>query len=68
MKGECDGCGLKRPVEVYDLTHTGQNRSMALCKSCEDVAGVPELRMSSHGKLLLAVNSKLDLLLARKKK
>lgn len=68
MKGECTGCGVRRELTGYDMSHTGQQRAMHLCPSCADTLGLVDLMRDPQGKLLLKINSKLDLLLARRKK
>lgn len=68
MKGECNGCELKRELTKYDMSHRGPGVDKWFCDSCANVLGVHELQWDYQGKLLLQVNSKLDLLLRRNKK
>jgi hypothetical protein len=68
MKADCNGCGLKRTVTEYDLSHRGPGTPQKLCLSCADTLGVYELMHSAEGKLLLTINSKLDLLMRRHKR
>jgi hypothetical protein len=68
VKGACDGCTLKRTLTEYDLSHRGPGRPVKLCHSCAGTLGVYETMRTYEGKLLLMINSKLDLLLRRNKR
>ena len=67
MKGPCDGCDVKRTLTEYDLSHRGPGGPVNLCSSCGDTLGIYDLMRSSEGKLMLKINSKLDILGRRKK-
>lgn len=70
MKGECQGCGLTRALTRFEgMKSPSLNEpDQELCASCADVHGVPQLRMDYVGRLLLTVNSKLDLLRVKPKR
>ena len=64
---DCEGCGLKRRLTRYDGRQytTRMDPDSWLCLSCANVLGVTTLTMGYEGKLLLQINSKLDLLMRK---
>lgn len=72
--GECEGCTVKRKLSMFEIrfygsTPGGHLRETWLCESCSKVLGLHELLGADNyvGKLLLMVNSKLDLMKRRRK-
>ena len=66
-KGECEGCQVKRTLIFYEGRQfpTRKEPDMWLCISCANTVGIAQTMLDYNGKLLLAINSKLDLLLHR---
>jgi hypothetical protein len=68
-KAECDACTLVRTVTVYEAslpdTTVLPERDRELCDSCASVHFIDELQSSAQGRMLLMVNSKLDMLLGK---
>jgi hypothetical protein len=71
--GECEGCTLKRKLSRFDIRFYGSEpggtlRETWICTSCSKVIGLHELMTGDYtARLMLMVNSKLDMLLARKR-
>ena len=69
--GECEGCTVKRRLTMFEVRFYlsepgGTLKETWLCTSCSQVQGLHGLMMGGYeGKLLLMVNSKLDLLLKK---
>ena len=68
MKSVCHGCNIKRTVTEYDLSNRGPGRLVNLCLSCANTVGLYDMMHTHEGKMLLQINSKLDLLLRRGKR
>ena len=62
----CRACSLERATKDYDMGTAGNAHMMGLCVSCANVVGLSELLRTTEGKMLLTINSKLDILLRKK--
>ena len=60
---ECDGCRQKRKLTKY--SELDERQARFYCTTCADVGGLEDLINTPEGQLLVEINSKLDMLMAR---
>lgn len=63
---ECGACFVKRICTEYDLGVLGVSRNTFICESCANVTALTGLMDDQTGRMLLSINSKLDILLRKK--
>jgi len=69
-RARCEACEVVRTLKTYEEPLPGSllTKPMKLCSTCADTVNLAWLREDNLGRLLLTINSKLDLLLRRNKR
>ena len=68
-RARCEACDVVRTLKVYEEPLPGSllTKPMKLCSTCADTVSLDWLRGDHLGRLLLTINSKLDVLTRKKK-